>query len=179
MPPSDNAIFRSGNDRNIGDQTRSVAACTMLIGVSVIRQSIGASGEVMTSSDDDPMCRQTTTPSSLHACQKGFQWSVWKLGQPSFDGFSEKVTACDPMRAVRRTSSASTCGSQIAGNEQGMNRPGCVPHHSSMCQSLYARTIARATSLSSVRPNSCPQNCGNEGKHNDPRRPFASMSLTR
>src|SRR5436305_15251601 len=108
----------------------------MFIGVNVIRQSIGASGAVITSSDDDPMCRQTTTCSSLQACQNGSQWPEWKLGHPSLDGFSEKVTACAPIRAVRRTSSASTCGSQMAGNEQGMKRPGCEPHHPSMCQSL-------------------------------------------
>ena len=60
-----------------------------------------------------------------------------------------------------------------------MKRPGYVPHHSSMCQSLYARTIASATSLSSVRANSCPQKCGNEGKHNEPSTPFAFMSMTR
>src|SRR3954447_23894590 len=141
MPPSDSASFRSGYFRKNGDQIRSVAACTMLIGGSVIMQSIGASGLVIVIDDEDPMCRHTTTCSSLHASQKGFQWSEWKLGQPSFDGFSEKVTARAPMRAVRRTSSASTCGSQMAGSGHGMKRPGCVPHHSSMCQSLYAWII--------------------------------------
>ena len=50
--------------------------------------------------------------------------------------FSENVIACAPFLAVRRTSSARTCGSQIAGITHGMNRPGWVPHHSSMCQSL-------------------------------------------
>ena len=49
MPPSESATFRSGNFRSISDHTRSVAACTMLIGDSVIRQSIGASSDVMTS----------------------------------------------------------------------------------------------------------------------------------
>src|SRR3954453_17955899 len=90
MRPSDRATFRSGNLRNSGDQIRSAAACTMLIGVSVMRQSIGASGAVITSEDDDPMCMHTTTCSSLQACQNGSQWSEWMLGQPSFDGFSEK-----------------------------------------------------------------------------------------
>src|SRR5947209_6056181 len=93
MPPSDSAIFRFGNFRSTGDQMRSAAACTMLIGVSVIRQSIGASGAVITSCDDEPMCRHTTTFSSLHAVQNGSQWSEWKLGHPNFDGFSENVTA--------------------------------------------------------------------------------------
>ena len=136
MPPSDSATLRSGNLRSTGDQTRSAAACTMFIGVSVMRQSIGASGAVITRADDDPMCMQTTTFSSLQACQNGSQWSLWRLGHPSLDGFSEKVTAWAPFAAVRLTSAARTSGSQIAGSEQGMKRPGCVPHHSSMCQSL-------------------------------------------
>jgi len=37
----------SGYERSTGDHTRSAAACTMLIGVRVMRQSIGASGAVM------------------------------------------------------------------------------------------------------------------------------------
>src|SRR6516225_7395820 len=102
MPPSERAILRSGNLRSTGDQMRSVAACTMLIGVSVMRQSIGASGDVITSDEDDPMCMHTTTPSSLHAVQNGSQWSECRLGQPSFEGFSENVTACAPLAAVRR-----------------------------------------------------------------------------
>src|SRR5215210_1272725 len=97
MPPSDRAILRSGNLRRTGDHTRSAAACTMFIGVSVMRQSMGASGAVMTSWEDDPMWRQTTTCSSLHAVQNGSQWSEWKLGHPSFEGFSENVTAWAPL----------------------------------------------------------------------------------
>ena len=115
---------------------KSAAACTMFRGVSVIRQSIGASSDVITSCDDEPMCTQTTTSSSQHAFQNGSQWSEWMLGHPSFDGFSENVTAWAPFGAVRRTSAASTSGSQIAGSAHGMNRPGFVPHQSSMCQSL-------------------------------------------
>ena len=82
------------------------------------------------------MCRHTTTSSSTHACQNGSQWSEWMLGQPSLEGFSEKVTAWAPLAAHRRTSAARTSGSQMAGIGQGMNRPGWDPHHSSMCQSL-------------------------------------------
>ena len=108
----------------------------MFIGCSVIITSIGASTDVMTSCDDEPMCRQTTVPSSAHAAQNGSQWSLWRLGQPSFSGFSENVTAWQPLAATRRTSSAMSCGSQIGGSASGMNRPGYVPHHSSMCQSL-------------------------------------------
>ena len=73
MPPSDSATLRSGNLRSTGDHTRSAAAWTMFIGVRVIRQSIGASAEVITISDDEPMCMHTTTASSLHAFQNGSQ----------------------------------------------------------------------------------------------------------
>src|ERR1019366_9575775 len=124
MPPSESATFRSGNDRSTGDHTRSVAAWTMFIGWRVIRQSIGASEEVITRADEDPMCMHTTTSSSLHAFHTGFQWSEWMDGQPSFDGFSEKVTAWAPLAAVRRISAAMISGSQTAGIGQGMKRPG-------------------------------------------------------
>ena len=59
--------------RNACDQRMSAAALTMLIGLSVISTSIGASGAVITISDDDPMCTQTTVPSSAHAARNGSQ----------------------------------------------------------------------------------------------------------
>ena len=39
-----------------------------------------------------------------------------------------------------------SCGSQSGPTESGMKRPGYVPAHSSMCQSLYARSALRASS---------------------------------
>src|ERR1700689_4161589 len=138
MPPSERATRTSGNRRNTEDQIRSAAACTMLRGVNVMRQSMGASGDVTTICEDEPMCMQATTPSSLQAFQKGSQWSECTLGQPSFEGFSEKVTAWAPFAAVGRTSAAGTSGPQMAGRASGMKRRGFEPHHSSMCQSLYA-----------------------------------------
>ena len=74
----------------------SAAACTMFIGCSVIITLIGASIEVIVSCDDDPMWRHTTVSSSDTARQNGSQCSLWKLGQPSFSGFSENVTARQP-----------------------------------------------------------------------------------
>src|SRR5262245_12050316 len=108
----------------------------MLIGWRLINTSIGASGAVITSDDDDPMCRQTIVPSSTHACQNGSQCASWKLGSFSFDGFSENEIAWQPLAASRRTSAAMSAGSQIGGRPSGMKRPGYVPHHSSTCQSL-------------------------------------------
>ena len=136
MPPSERANRRSGNLRSTGDHSRSAAAWTMFIGWRLIITSIGASAEVITSCDEDPRCMHTTVPSSLQAVQKGSQWSLWRDGQPSFSGFSEKVTAWQPLAATRRTSAAASSGSQMAGIDSGMKRPGYAPHQPSMCQSL-------------------------------------------
>ena len=122
--------------RRMGDQIRSAAACTMLIGWRLIITSIGASTEVMRICEDEPRCMQTTVPSSAQAVQKGSQCALCSEGQPSFSGFSEKVTAWQPFLATRRTSSAASSGSQMTGIDNGMKRPGSAPHHWSMCQSL-------------------------------------------
>ena len=104
--------------------------------MTVIITSTGASSDVTEIVDDEPMCRHTTVPVSSHARQNGSQWSVWKLGYPSLVGFSENVTARQPFSATRRISAAISSGSQIGASASGMKRPGYVPHHSSMCQSL-------------------------------------------
>ena len=83
------------------------------------------------------------------------------------------------MAATRRTSAAQRSGSQSGVMAIGMKRPGALPHHSSMCQSLYACRTARARSLSSDPPNTRPLKLGNDGKHIEPRIPPAFMSLTR
>src|SRR5262245_35238166 len=137
MPPSESAIRRFGNLRKTCDQIRSAAHIRMLTGVTVIITSTGASSEVTAIDDDEPMWRQTTVPVSSQARQNGSQWSVWKLGYPSLVGFSENVTAWQPFSETRRTSAAMSSGSQIGAMASGMNRPGYVPHHSSMCQLLY------------------------------------------
>jgi hypothetical protein len=108
----------------------------MFIGCSVIMASIGASMAVMTSWLDEPMCRQITVPVSSQAARNGSQWSLCQLGWPSFSGFSEKVTAWQPLPAMRRTSSAISWGSQMGGTARGIMRPGWAPHQSSTCQSL-------------------------------------------
>ena len=108
----------------------------MLIGCRLIITSMGASAEVTRIWDDEPRCMQITVPSSAQAFQKGSQWLECSEGQPSFSGFSEKVTAWQPFLATRRTSAAASSGSQMAGMERGMKRPGSAPHQASMCQSL-------------------------------------------
>ncbi len=108
----------------------------MLIGCRLIMTSIGASTEVIRMVDDEPRCMQMTVFSSEQACQNGSQCELCREGQPSFSGFSEKVTAWQPFLATRRTSAAASSGSQMTGIDSGMNRPGSAPHHWSMCQSL-------------------------------------------
>ena len=83
--------------RSTGDHSRSAAAWTMFIGCRLIITSMGASAAVMISSDDDPRCMHTTVPSSAQAVQNGSQWSLWSEGHPSLAGFSEKVTAWQPL----------------------------------------------------------------------------------
>jgi hypothetical protein len=124
MPPSDKAMRRLGYLRSTGEKSRSAAHWMMFTGCRAMSTSKGASGAVMASCDDEPMCRHTTVPSSSHACQKGSQWSGWKLGHPSLEGFSENVTAWLPLAATRRTSAAMSWGSQMGGMESGMKRPG-------------------------------------------------------
>src|ERR1700723_3811967 len=136
MPPSERAKRRSLYLRRTGDHKRSAAAWTMLMGCRLIITSMGASTEVIRSSEDEPRCMQMMVPSSEQAFQKGSQWLLCREGQPNFSGFSENVTAWHPILATRRTSSAINSGFQIMGMDRGMNRPGSAPHHCSMCQLL-------------------------------------------
>src|SRR5271163_750805 len=106
MPPSESETFKVGNLRSTGDHNRSAAAWTMLTGWSPNNTSIGASGAVTTSEEDEPMCRHTMVPRSEHADQNGSQVSLWKLGSFSLEGFSENVTAKQPLAATRCTSAA-------------------------------------------------------------------------
>src|SRR5579871_3277620 len=117
MEPSDSANFRSGYLRSTGDHSRSVAALIALSGVMVIMQSIGAPASSPSIVDDEPMCRQITVPSSEHALKNGSQWSPKMCGHPRRAGFSEKVTAWQPLAAMRLTSFAIWSGLQIGGIE--------------------------------------------------------------
>src|SRR5581483_3362397 len=108
----------------------------MLMPEHVMRTFIGASGDVWTSRPPEPMCTVTTVPVSSHDAQNGSQWSLCSEGRPRAWGFIEKLTQCDPLAAVRRTSAAISAGSQIGGMVHGMKRSGYWPHQPSRCQSL-------------------------------------------
>ena len=83
------------------------------------------------------MCMLMTVPVSLHAAKNGSHSPVWMLGSPSSEGLSEKATACDPLPAQRRTSSAASAGSHSGTRVSGISRPYPSPApHSSIIQSL-------------------------------------------
>ena len=127
------------------------------------------------------MCVQTGMPASAHAANTGSQYRrrSWTEGSPSAAGFSEKVTARAPFAAQRSTSATARSASQSGRMTSGIRRPGTAPHHSSIIQSLYARTHARPSSRSDASVNSCPQKRGNAGKHSDASMPARSRSRTR
>src|SRR5689334_17521194 len=150
MPPSLNAYLSFGYLTGTFDHTKSAAACTMFIGDNVMSTSIGASSAVITIFDEEPMCTFTTVPSSSQVAKNLSQCPEWMLGCPRCTGFSENVTAKQPLSATRRTSADILSTSHIIGSASGMKRPGYAPHQPSMCQSLYACTSATARSSSFV-----------------------------
>src|SRR6185437_2309153 len=96
----------------------------------------GASGVVEADLEEDPTWQQSTVPSSEQAAKSGSQWPEWMEGMRSAAGFSEKVTAWQPLAANRCTSSDALSTSKSGRIPQGMNRSGWAAHHSSTCQSL-------------------------------------------
>src|ERR1700754_698824 len=84
----------------------------------------GASWENCGALDDDPTCVQSTVLFSHAASNSGYQCLVWMLGMFSASGFSENVTAWQPLSARRLTSLAASSTSKRGSMPQGMNRPG-------------------------------------------------------
>src|ERR1700730_3271776 len=95
----------------------------------------GASGAVDALFDDEPTWQHSTVPTSEQAAKSGSHASVWMLGIPRPAGFSENVTAWQPLAARRRTSAPAFSASNNGRMPHGMNRSGCAPHHWSTCQS--------------------------------------------
>ena len=60
-----------------------------------------------------------------------------------------------------------------------MKRPGYAPHHSWMCQSLYARIIAATNSLSSFWAKNWPPSPAHDGKLMEASTPLTFMSRIR
>src|SRR5262245_8645474 len=61
----------------------------------------------------EPKCNEIGVSVSTQACQRGSQAGEWNEGRPSGAGLSGKETVRTPLAAVRRTSSAHSCGSQM------------------------------------------------------------------
>src|SRR5688572_25865159 len=74
--------------------------------------------------DDEPRWQHRTVPVSLHAANSGSHSPEWIEGMLSASGFSEKVTAWQPLSARRRTSAAALSTSNNGKMPHGMKRPG-------------------------------------------------------
>src|SRR3954447_17815665 len=145
----------------------------------LIGTGAGASGEVDADFDDDPTWQHSTVPVSQHAANNGSHAVVWMLGMPSPAGFSENVTAWQPLRASRCTSAAASCTSNSGRMPHGMKRSEYAPHHSSTCQSLYALIITRLRSRSGPALSTWPEKPVKFGKLSPASWPPADMSRTR
>src|SRR5258706_15745601 len=99
--PSLKAIRSVGNRASRPDDSQSTRPAWAFWAVRATQTRIGASGDVVVSFDDDPMCMLTTVSVSWHAAHRGSQWPEWMLGRPSAAGFSENATACEPFAAHR------------------------------------------------------------------------------
>ena len=108
----------------------------MDIGIVVIHASIGVSIEACGAGLPAPMCKQIAMSCSTSVLYIGSQYGLWMLGKPWIVGFSLSDTAVQPFFAIRLISSIVAFMSHVGSNAHGMKRPGCEPHHSSMCQSL-------------------------------------------
>ena len=84
----------------------------------------GASADVWNERDEEPTWQQRTVPSSAAAAKSGSQAREWMLGIPSASGFSEKVTAWQPLAASRLISLAANSASKSGRMPHGMNRSG-------------------------------------------------------
>src|SRR3954470_15903633 len=96
----------------------------------------GASVEDMAARDEEPRWQHSTVPVSLQAAKSGSHAPEWIDGMSRASGFSENVTAWQPLAARRRSSAAALSTSNSGRIPQGMKRSGYAPHHSSTCQSL-------------------------------------------
>src|SRR4051794_19614320 len=96
MPPSDSAIFSSGNRTQAPDHSQSAVARNAFIGNSVGNSSNGGSYDGNGAQADEPVCRQMTVSVSAQALRNGSQWPVCRLGSCRCTGNSAKLTALKP-----------------------------------------------------------------------------------
>src|SRR6185436_19713477 len=93
-------------------------------GASDIGTAVGASATVVAPFDDDPTWQHSTVSVSAQAANSGSHAPLWIDGAPIAAGFSEYVTAWQPLSARRRTSLADSSMSKYGRIPHGMNRSG-------------------------------------------------------
>src|ERR1700749_3529740 len=157
IPPSESATCKPGKRSGTPDHSHSPAARSALTGKTVGRSSKGGSGEGRGAQAEAPVWRQTTVCVSSHAAKKGSQAPLKMDGSCNWAGNSGKLTALKPRAAFARTSSAATVTSASHGSCKGMMRSGCVPAHTSRCQSLKARKQASPSARSVAPEYTAPQ----------------------
>src|SRR6516225_10029626 len=108
----------------------------LIIDDAVIITLGGASIDTWGDRDAEPTWVHSSVLFSQTASNSGYQYLVWMLGICNASGFSENVTAWQPLSASLLTSLAASTTSYSGRMPHGMNRPGYAPHHSSTCQSL-------------------------------------------
>src|ERR671924_615517 len=136
MSPSVSENRSPGKRGQNSAQSRSTKVKIDIVDDEFIFTLAGASAAAGAERDDDPTWQHRTVPESHAAEKSGSHSPEWIDGMFSASGFSENVTAWHPLSASRRTSAAAFSTSNSGRMPQGMNRPGCDPHHSSTCQSL-------------------------------------------
>ena len=124
MSPSVSENLRSGKRSQNSAHTNSTSVEMVRADERVIGTLAGASAEAPTDRDDDPKWQHSTVPRSLHAANSGSHSPEWIDGMPSIAGFSEKVTAWQPLSASRFTSATARSMSNRGRMPQGMNRSG-------------------------------------------------------
>ena len=96
----------------------------LIIDDAVICTLGGASVDTCGDRDAEPTCVHSTVLFSQTASNNGYQYLVWMLGICNASGFSENVTAWQPLSASRLTSLAASATSYNGKMPQGMKRPG-------------------------------------------------------
>src|SRR4051812_30397153 len=124
MSPSVSENRSWGNRSQNVAHRRSMRVKIDIVDDDVIFTLAGASAAAGADRDDDPTWQHSTVPTSQHAVNSGSQWPEWIEGMLSASGFSENVTAWQPLAASRCTSAAALSTSHSGRIPHGMNRPG-------------------------------------------------------
>src|SRR5262245_26551161 len=124
MSPSVSAKRSSGKRCQKPAHRRSPRVKMLMADDRFIGTGGGASGAVDALFDDEPTWQHSTVPVSEQAANSGSHALVWMLGMPSPAGFSENVTAWQPLASSLRTSAAASPTSNRGRIPHGMNRSG-------------------------------------------------------